>query len=585
MQYPTLSPSKQTRIVTDVFTGYDHRPRTADGAFYNTENLSSRQYPLLCTRERRGLVTTLEAPGGLLGKDALCYVDDGTLYVNGLATAVTGLASGEKQLVSMGAYVLIFPDKVYYNTEDASDHGSMEASYTSIGSVSYAPCRADGSLYSIDTSGDMEPDTPENGALWLDTGDGGMTLRQYSASQACWVEIPEVYTRIGFASQGSVPALFKAYDGVTITGAHYEALNGDKILYALGGAANSTADYIVVVGLIGAGSTETTGSVTVSRSVPTMDFVCEAQNRLWGCRYGNDGTKNLNEIYASALGDFKNFRQYLGLSTDSWTASVGSDGVWTGAVNYLGRPCFFKENRIHQVTVSATGAHRLDEIVCRGVQKGSDKSLQVVGERLYYKSGDGVCVWQGGFPQTVGAALGETAYEKAVAGSVDGRYYLSMQESASGDWSLFCYDTERGVWYREDALHILCFARAGGELYAVDAASGALLALKGSVGTAEASLPWMAETGLLGYQTPDRKYVSRYTLTLRMEEGASVRLWLRYDSTGAWQKSGEVQLSVNGSVTIPIRPRRCDHMQLRIEGEGEVKIRALTRVLETGSDL
>ena len=264
---------------------------------------------------------------------------------------------------------------------------------------------------------------------------------------------------------------------------------------------------------------------------------------------------------------------------------MGSDGQWTGAVNYLGRPTFFKENRIHQVTVSATGAHRLDETVCRGVQKGSHKSLQVVGESLYYKSGGQVCQWQGGFPRTVSAALGEEEYDSAVGGSIEGLYYLSMRNRRSGEWSLFCLDTERGVWYREDKLHALCFAAARDELYAVDAESGALLALRGSAGEKEASLPWMAETGLMDYQTPDRKYISRYTLTLRMEAGARIELWLRYDSRGDWEKSGVVEPIRSGTAVIPIRPRRCDHVQLRLKGEGEVTVCALTRILETGSDV
>ena len=208
-----------------------------------------------------------------------------------------------------------------------------------------------------------------------------------------------------------------------------------------------------------------------------------------------------------------------------------------------------------------------------------------MGESLYYKSPGAVCVWQGGFPQTVSAALGDTAYDSAVGGSIDGRYYLSMRESGSGAWSLFCLDTERGIWYREDALHAGAFAAADGELFAADTSSGALLALKGSVGTVEENLSWMAETGLMDYQTPDRKYVSHYTLTLRMESGSRLSIWLRYDSAGDWIKSGEVELFGNGTVSLPIRPRRCDHLQLRIRGEGEAKICALSRVLETGSDL
>ena len=583
MLFPNLRPSKQRRVITDVFTGYDNRPRAADGAFSDTWNLSSRQYPLLCTRKLRGSLGTMEAPGGLLGKDALCRVEQGTLYVNDLATPVTGLHPGLKQMLSMGAYVLIFPDKVYYNTEDPTDYGCMEADLTLEGEIVYSLCDSEGKALGDPVAGETEPETPANAALWLDRSGTKAVLRQYSAAQECWVEVTSVYTRMTFPSLGQVPALFRRYDGVELSGAAAESLNGEKILYAVGGGENEN-DFIVTAGLIEQGFSRE-GSIRLRRRLPEMDFVCEAQNRIWGCRYGNDGEKNINEIYASALGDFKNFRQYLGLSTDSWTASVGSDGQWTGAINYLGRPTFFKESCIHQVTISATGAHRLEETVCRGVQKGSAGSLQVVGESLYYKSGGAVCVWQGGFPQPISAALGEKTYDSAVGGGIDGLYYLSMRETGSGAWSLFCYDTERGIWYREDDLHALCFAAAGGELYAVNAETGELLALRGSVGTPESALHWRAETGLLDYRTPDRKYLSRYTLTLRMAAGSRLRLWLRYDSEGDWEKSGELELIGNGTAVIPVRPRRCDHLQMRIEGEGECRICALTRILETGGDL
>ena len=583
MQFPYLNPTPQTRVVTDVFRGYDHRLSAADGTFYDTLNLSSRQFPLLSTRLRRGTAAQLTRPGGLIGKDTLCWVADGTLYVNHLATPVTGLTEGEKQLVSMGAYVLIFPDKRYYNTQDPSDYGSMEADLTLSGEIRYSLCDAEGTELGTPQSSAEEPETQTNAALWLDTSGGGRVLRQYSQAQRVWVELESVFTKLSFPSLGRVPALFSRYDGVEISGAARGELNGSKLLYALGGG-EQEADYIVVAGLIDAPFT-VEGSVRLRRRLPEMDFVCEAQNRLWGCRYGNDGEKNVNEIYASALGDFKNFRQFPGLSTDSWTASVGSDGPWTGAVNYLGRPTFFKENRIHQVAVSSSGAHRLEETICRGVQAGSHKSLQVVGESLYYKSAGQVCVWQGGFPQSVGMALGEIAYDSAAGGSIDGLYYLSMRETESGAWHLFCYDTERGVWYREDALRAQCFAAVRGELYAIDADSGALLALRGTTGEIESSLAWMAETGLLDYQTPERKYVSRYTLTLRVTAGAKISLWLRYDSEGDWEKSGEMELFSSGTAVIPVRPRRCDHLQLRICGEGEVRLCALTRILETGSDM
>ena len=576
---PYLKGAARTRLVTEVFTGYEHRDRIADGAFYDTENLTSEDHPLLSTRRRRGLVRTLVSPGGLLEKDALCYVDNGTLYVNELPTALTGLSSGEKQLVGMGAYVVVFPDKRYYNTEDPADFGSLEADWSLTGEVRLAPCDVDGISYTP-LSGDAEPEEPANGSYWLDTSTG--TLRQYSASQGTWTEVVSVYTRLSFPTQGQLPALFSRGDGVEISGLSDPALCGTKYLCAVGGASGTEDDYLVLAGLTGAAYTEQ-ATVRVQRRVPKLDFVCECRNRLWGCFYGRDGDKTLNELYCCALGDFRNWRQYQGLSTDSWTASVGSDGPWTGAVNFLGHPVFFKSDRIHAVTVAADGGHRVEETVCRGVQRGSDKSLCVVGETLYYKSEGEVCAWQGGMPVPVSAALGDERYEQAAGGSVRSRYYLSMRAS-DGRWSLFVYDIARGLWMREDALQVSAFARAGDELYALEAGTGKLWALRGTRGTPEAAPEWMAETGLLYYEYPDKKYVSRYDIRLRMEQGARVKLYLEYDSSGEWLESGTVSLSGTGTATVPIRPRRCDHLRLRLCGTGAVKLFSIARNLEVGSD-
>ena len=40
------------------------------------------------------------------------------------------LTDGEKSLVSMGAYLVVFPDKIYLNTKDPSDYGSLECRKT-----------------------------------------------------------------------------------------------------------------------------------------------------------------------------------------------------------------------------------------------------------------------------------------------------------------------------------------------------------------------------------------------------------------------------------------------------------------------
>lgn len=616
---PILNGGSPTREMIDVFAGYNHNLKIRDGEFFFTKDLTTQFYPLLANRARRGVLDRqFTRPQAIIAKDAPYWVENGTLYANGYATGLTGLQTvKETQLVSMGAYICVFPDKKYINTQNLTEYGSMEATYSSTGTVTFTLCRADGTDYESIQVGDVEP-ASTSVEVWISTAGGNAVAMSYSVSYGGWVELGTVYTKLTFASQGQIPTLFKEGDGVTISGADFEDANGEKILYAVGGSGTTGAevsDFVVVVGLLEAAITQTSGSVKIERKVPTMDFVCEAGNRLWGCFYGNDGTQNLNEIYCCALGDFKNWRQYRGLSTDSWTASVGSDGQWTGAVNYLGSPVFFKENRIHQVGISSVGAHTLQETVCRGVQKGSHKSLVVVNETLFYKSRSDVCAWQGGFPQGVSEALGEEQYYAAVGGAFGGRYFLSMKD-AGDNWHLFVYDISKGLWMREDSLHVLQFAAVEDEIYAFDADAITpepsaeetdeeeeeedpepeptpyyrLLALNGTQGVLEESPEWIAESGIQHYEYPDKKYVSRYDIRLRMDAGATMKMYIEYDSKSPWVFTGDVSagsvLTDNtGSCLVPVRPRRCDHLRLRFVGKGDVRVLSIARVIQKGSDV
>lgn len=579
MKLPKLVQNAQSRDLTDTFLGYNHRLKINPGEFYWTENLTTRDYPMLSTRRRRGMVRRLTKPQGLLAKDKLCYVDNGTLYYGDNATPVSGLSDGHKQLVSMGAYVCIFPDKVFFNTVDPTDYGSMEFSRTITGDVSYALCSVTGADI-IYTTAASAPSDPVNGDYWYDTND--KLLKIYSASQEEWVTMATVYTRISFAGLGfAMTDYFKVYDGLSISGTAYpDVLDGNHTLYAVG------ADYIVIVGLLDATTISTNSgtnaSVKLSREVPDLDYVCECQNRLWGCYYGMKDGQMLNEIYCCALGDFKNWHSYMGISTDSWAASVGSDGPWTGAINYLGYPTFFKEDRIHRVTVSSVGAHTLIETPARGVQNGSAGSLAIVNEILFYKSRADVVAYQGGFPEGVSAALGDENYSEAVGGTFGMFYFISMKDSANKR-HLFVYDSSNRLWIREDDLQLTDIVRMEDSLYA-QAADGVLWDLAGAVGEKETRLPWAAQTGILYYQTPDRKYTSRYDIMIAAQAGTKVEVYIQYDSNGIWRFSGAMTFKGINTITFPVRPRRCNHMELRIQGEGDVKIYNIARILEQGSD-
>lgn len=202
-----------------------------------------------------------------------------------------------------------------------------------------------------------------------------------------------------------------------------------------------------------------TGELSVSRTVPDLLFVCENENRLWGC--------DKTTIYASKLGDIFNWNVYEGLATDSYSVDTGSAGSFTACISFLGYPIFFKEDHIYKVYGSIPTNFEVMGSATLGVAAGSDRSLAIAGEILFYHSRAGIMAYSGGIPQPVGAAFGVERFEDAVGGSDGLKYYVSMA-GKDGAYLLYVYDTQRGAWHIEDATQSTHFARCAGNLYLLD---------------------------------------------------------------------------------------------------------------------
>lgn len=572
--YKKLAETKRYREKFDTFLGYDHNLKIPENAFFDTENLSADFYPVLSTRKKRSLIAEYENPGGIISKTALAVVADGKLYYNGVDMSgmmpSVSITSGEKRLVSMGAYLLIFPDGIYFNTERPSDCGYINNSRTYTGEVSYSPSDAEGNLITYDHSGASVPENAQNGDLWLDTSAEPSVLKVYSAIENAWLPYGNTFVKI---TANGIGQGFSALDGVTVTGS--SVLGGDTVIESRG------ENFVVVKGLLDEAETFTE-SLTVSREMPETDYVTECGNRLWGCHYGISGGKAVNEIYCCALGDFKNWRRYAGLSTDSWAATVGTDGRFTGAVTHRGCPLFFKENCLHKVIPSSIGAHRIQTLSCAGIEQGSSRSAAVIDEVLYYKSAAGVFRYDGSLPEKVSQALGSEHYENAIAGALGSKYYISM-ENRSGEHSLFVYDTEKRLWIREDSAEVLGFASSGADLFFMTP-EGSVYSVSGTSGTEENEISWFAESGVIGFEHPDKKYISRINLRLALSEGAFLDAYIRYDEEPEFEHIGHIEGEDFRSFTLPLRPRRCDHFRLRLEGTGEVKLYSKANILEIGSD-
>ena len=596
--YPQLNNIPKTLQMTSAFGGYFHAPRIKDGEFFDMKNMTGEFLPVVASRRKRGTMHYFDDLQGIACKEALAWINGGELWWNGLPVQGITLSTAPemlpKQMVSMGAYLCVFPDKVYINTIDLADKGRMDATYTTPGGVtaSIKLSNLDGTLLqdgAILTS-PTAPASPTNGMYWIDTSEKLHILKRYNASTSEWVQIPTTYLRIEATGIGQA---FKAYDGVKLSGLAATAgvtpsvteqvskLNGDVILYA------QRDNYVVIAGLVDQ-AVQLDGAITVTREVPDMDYVTEGENRLWGCKYGMSGGKVVNEIYACKLGDFKNWRCYMGLSTDSYAVSVGSDGKFTGAGTLSGNPIFFKEDCMHRVMGNMPSQYHATVTMCRGIEDGSWRSLAVVNESMIYKAREGYVRYDGSLPIGINEALGKEIYHDASAGVIGDMYYTSARKQ-DGSWVLLVYNSKTGQWYKEDNTHALCFAGDGKDLYYLDAppvvgASGKSIRSVRGKGTAEVDVVWSVTSGIQGFASPNQKYLSRFNIRMSLEQLHTAQLEIQYDSDGVWHQSGTIQGQGLNTVLLPVRPRRCDHLQWRLSGTGEVKLFSVARYDEDGSD-
>lgn len=527
-------------------------------------------------------------------------------YVN--LTVQSEITQGNPKLLRMGSDVLICQGKPLYwcnavklasgsTMVAGTDYGRIDCDvevYLSAYETTLTLCDIDGNAYSGVVVSATEP-TQEG--YWLDISGDKPALQEWSVSQSMWVKLTSTYVKIegipliGARTWDSSPlkkgdaANFKVTDlDVSTDPLVVQLLNSTHYLYDAGSPPLGEP-YMIVAGILPADTvTVNTGYAVVTRSVPNMDFVVEAQNRLWGCRY--DEANSINEIYASKLGDFRNWEVYQGLSTDSWRSSRGRAAPFTGAIALSGYPLFFREESLEKVFPSSSGAHQIATYDLEGVQKGSDKSMVIIDERLFYKGRNGVCVYAGTLPVRISEPFdGDWQFFDASAGR-DGRKYCvcmtketdssaSPQNDGMGDGRLcMVYDLDTGDWHPEDEPWTNMAVTWNDAIYYLQ--NGSIWRRGGSNAD---GVSWFAESDELAMELPEHKWITYVRIRFKLDLKAECRVYAAYDS-GEWERKAALHGNHMGTREVTIWPRRCDHFRLRLEGTGGCEIQSISYRVE-----
>lgn len=573
------------------FYGLSHTNGAGEGAIYDMMNLSADDFPLISVRRRRRYSTVLK--GQIItdfysdGEHLFVIVQEGqayALYVDGSRVDDFGEYSSDlvHSIATIGTRTVIAPEMMIYDSSD--DSFSAAASKT-----------------------------PEIECVFRDGTYAG------EDAKACTIEYRGDDTGFDFSEY------FKVGDGITIEGATDQANNKTLVLREISATTLGFYEYSFLIpeeeeettdgegdgestsdtetettdtGDTGDGTegdtTEDTTEVkkppaetelqtlTLSRTVPEIDFICENENRLWGCRG--------SQIYSSKVGDPTNWNVFDGVASDSYAVQVGSKGDFTACCSYLGYPIFFKEDNIYKVYGSYPSQFQVLASASLGVKKGSHKSLAVAGEILFFLSRVGIMAYSGGIPQHISSCFGNDVLTGGVAGSNGRKYFVSLKNSEGSKYT-YVYDTEYKLWHKEDSLDIVGFGYAGGLFFAIP--NGTIYA----DGSNEAPAEWLGlvqeapfdsfvEFADFTDENPNRKGVSKIQLRLDLEEGASVKAKIKLDGEreGEWKDISTISTTNKRSYYLPIIPKRADHYKIRLEGKGEWRLHSLTVERYSGSE-
>lgn len=588
---------------TIAFGGVNYGLRPNDGELSESLGLSSARYPCLSQRAGRKTFGSYTDPTGLYARGKLCVVD-GTDLIYG-DKVVGQVKAGEKLFATINTKIVIFPDKVYYDTA-TEKFGSLEATFEGTSGMAsftansltfaetgwrddagtermlknlvgtdsvtaYTGASVDASTGALTMSGESEKTISTLTAgdlIRLECGDGEYLSVARSAIRwdGKW-GVTGISHKAAAIECPDLGELFKAGDAVEISGCTgFQDNNGSRIIRAVSGRTLTFSDNTFSAG------TEA-GTVLIERKVPDFTCLCECDNRIWGA----EGST----IHASALGDPTNFFVYDGLATDSYSVAVGSDGDFTGCCAYSSTVLFWKENYLHKILGSYPAQYEIYTYTVPGIQKGSEKSLTVINEVLFYKGRNGIYTYSGGTPELISENFGTRRFQNGSGGTDGERYYISMQ-GEDKTWELYVFDTIRGLWLREDTTHAVDFAYLDGTLYFLDG-SNKKVWMMGQDSSEEGPVAWSATLCQMDETTHGRKGYSRLYLRADLEAGA----WLKIEISPDGAPFRQVFATYNQrakTMTIPVLPVRCDNFRIRLSGKGVCVIKSMVREFSVGSE-
>lgn len=579
------------------FGGLRHHINCGDGEFFDMQNLTAENYPLVSVRKRRG-----KLEGTVSAEVTQIYADNGAMItVDALGLSYNGYRFyaalndyKNTKFVRFGDRVVIMPDKKVLN---------LKYRILGWGTQDSLPATAEtNDAYAVIDQGTGNYEVYIwDGTKFVSNGKLVQRMEIESGEDVASFEDGTIYGESATANtirlkqttyQYLIGQGFKVGDAVTISGCETMPENNKiAIIREIAPVGTETengvlirfSDYCFKMPEGTDGQTVTKyqeNAVTIKREVPEMKVIFEHENRLWGA--------NGKEIFASKLGDPFNWNCFDGLSTDSFYLQTQEKGEITAGISF-GYPRFFREDSMTTVYGSMPSAFQTQVKELLGVKQGEQLSLERMGGILLWLSNKGIVMYDGDQVYLQDQVFGDWKISKVISKADAAKCYvhadLGQHPMADGEriLALFCYDATKGIWTKEDDPGIRSMTYMDGVIYALAGTRILMLDSEGELNGEYGAIESFAEFGDFTDGSPNRKAVSKVQLRMEVGEGAFVLVKIRYNSSGEWMTIKTIEAGNKRSVYIPVIPHRCDHYRIRIEGAGDWTLYSMARELYIGS--
>lgn len=518
---PALESSKTYRRIEEDFTkGIWHRRGGKDGSFYDCENISGEQHPVIAPRPpRRRWFNLSDGVLGMHCSDALYLACDGELLMSLSENRVQVLGQVNNQpkvFGSLGNNVLVLPDMKVYDISNER-----------LASKSVKLLLANVLVHNQD---------------YVDEDGVARTIRRNTLH--C--------VDFNFADY------FKPGDSLRIVGT--KSNNGYFTVREVEEFDLHFDEYAFVA--------EDIPSCYLIKDVPALKGICTADARLWG--YTG------NTIYACAPGEVVNWYRYDGDAQSSYKVTVADKGAFTGCVMHAGRPVFFKTNCMVEVLGDSPENFTVVQTSLSGVAQGSGASLCSVGGNMLYLSENGVISCSGSNAKVISEALGQRLSDGVA--TTDGRRYYLCATNESGARGLYIYDTELDSWHREDGANIVYLGYLNGDIYAYCSNNTVYMIGKDTTGNGTPLESAQSFTEFHPLCDDARGEIVPVRLGLRVwcDADSSLTLYVCYDG-GEWEQRATLENEGERLWYVPLQPRACHSLGVRVAGTGNYRICSLVR--------